>query len=127
MPKPRGTTTRTRSRNAETNLAYRQRKLESDPTATPCDICGQLLRGGGQGTHRRQHILNGDIVVPLPHVCDECGEAYENKDSLRDHITRGHKSNPRATNRDPKRQARVAYVSSIARLPYREFIEELLK
>lgn len=126
MPRPRGTTTRTRSRGAEVNQAYRQRKLAQDPTAVPCPVCGLLLSSSGTGTHRRQHVLNGDIEVELPFQCEECGEAYETEGSLLSHVARGHKAKTR-TKAPPERRDRVKFVASIAHLPYREFIEELLK
>jgi len=125
---PKGTTTRTRTRNAETNAAYRQRKMENrDPPtgSVPCKICGMPVSPLGSGAHRRRHILDGDIAVELPHAC-ACGEKFETERQLSDHHRRGHKHTaaPPGTKRKPER---LAFVSSIANLPYREFVERLLE
>lgn len=126
MATPRGSTRRGRSRNAETNLAYRQRRVADDPAYTPCPVCGLKFKSMGHGAHRRQHILNGDIDAELPHECEDCGERYETASQLRDHILRGQKAMKRQPKDNPERAARVAYVNSIAKLPYREFVERLL-
>ena len=129
MPHPRGGTTRSRerSRNAENNLAYRQRKVADDPGYTPCEICGQKFKPMGHGSHRRQHILNGDIDVELPFECEECGERYEFTSQLRDHVSRGHSNKKKTADDHPDRVARRAFVESIVRLPYRDFVKELLR
>jgi hypothetical protein len=116
-----------RSRGAEINLAWRQRQFANDPSYTPCGVCGQLLKGMGHGAHRRQHILNGDIDVELPHECEECGERYETSNALGDHRRRGHGAVKKKTANDhPDRVVRRKFVDSIAKLPYREFVERLL-
>jgi hypothetical protein len=115
-----------RSRNAETNLAYRQRQAANDPAYTPCEVCGQLLKGMGQGSHRRQHILNGDIEADLPFHCEDCGERYETQASWADHRRRGHSVKKKTADDHPDRVARRQFVDRIAKLPYREFVRELL-
>jgi len=94
--------------------SHQEKRRQSDPLpdAAPCPVCGVPIHIFGMGAHTRRHILDGDLPEPEGFV-------------------RGREPSSRAHHIPnlpiPVRQSRKAFVDSIAKLPYREFIERLLE
>lgn len=113
MPAPRKTTGTTRM-TPERRTAWRRRQFDErvpPSDAEPCEICGKPISPLGRGSHKRRHVLDGDIPPTEP-----------TKPRVREAPPRKIPNLPR-----PERDARHTFVSKIAGLPYEQFIQELLK
>lgn len=104
------------ARRRQKEMERMSARYEGDPDAETCRICGVRRSAAGMPTHMRQEHKT------FMFVC-ECGEGFNIERRYEEHLAASAASHGERGQRD----ARYKFVDKIARLPYREFIEEMRK
>lgn len=113
-------------RRAKTNRLIA--KYHDNPEAVLCPVpgCGAMMLERSLGQHRQSHIRRGDLPKETEFPCRYCGKVFATQRPRSDHL-RYCPDKPRPGDIEADRHARYTYVTQIARLPYRQFVEEMRK